>query len=68
MNLKEFKQWLEQFPDDVEVEIVNLKNTTIAFEAKEYFDFEFIDFNGNEWVNKEDTRFGKKYLILGSSD
>jgi hypothetical protein len=60
MKLRDFKAWLDQFPDDAEVVIIEHE-----FKADVYVDFEYQDFTDHEWIAPTDTRYNKKYLILG---
>lgn len=76
MNVREFREWLEQFPDDTEVEVI------VADEAPDYcpygaavpvgFDghdrqYDYVDFNDNPLVNNDPNHpgYGRRILTLG---
>lgn len=63
MNVKEFKEWLEQFPDDTVVEVIETIDrgydgtvvTIRDFTGEKFDDYEFIDYKG-----KRSITFGKE--------
>ncbi|MEA3370307.1 MAG: hypothetical protein U9Q40_03135 [Campylobacterota bacterium] len=74
MNIKEFKEWLNNFPDDAEVHVPvvfkahdwSLDETRATeFEGEEFCDYEFMDFTKNAFVTENYSFFGKKILVLG---
>jgi hypothetical protein len=79
-TIKEFKEWLNRFPDDTIIEVgmqgragnyeaygaVNFE--TLKLEDNDYGDgWEFTDFRTNQFVKKDAPYFGKCYLKLGES-
>jgi len=79
-TLKQFKEWLDQFPDDTLVEVgvqepggnweaygpINFKSPElISGDIGE--GWEFTDFRGNKFVKPTDERFNKCILRLGES-
>jgi len=76
MNRKEFQEWLEQFPEDTEIDVIIQEESrgyesygeavARTFEGTEE-QFEFVDFIGNQFVKKEDAHFNKRFLTIGSS-
>lgn len=78
MNVKEFKQWLEQFDDDVIVEVGVQEESPlyapygrvdfVEFTGDEFADYDYTDFRGNKFITQESTLFNKKILQLGSDD
>lgn len=76
MTIKEFKKWLDQFPEGTEVEVPSLEEGTSwqpdvthfkKFEGESYVDFEFIDFTKNQFVKEDHPYFGKVVLQLGET-
>jgi len=79
-TLKEFKEWLERFPEDTIVEVaiqeaargletwgpVRFKEFQIPF-YEEGDGFEFYDFRNNPYVKPNQSHFGKCFLCLGES-
>lgn len=78
MNIKEFKTWLDKFPDEAIVEVYVQEKApeyqsygeAVAreFTGDEYEDYEYIDFTGNRYVKAGHPCFGKKILMLGMGD
>lgn len=76
MNRKQFQEWLEQFPEDTEIDVIIQEESrgyesygeavAKTFEGTEE-QFEFVDFTGNQFVKKEDAHFNKRFLTIGSS-
>lgn len=71
MNRREMQEWLEQFPEDTEIEVVVVEagtgwhgdtNSVVAFTGEEC---EFVDFRGNQFVKEDSPHFNKKFLHLG---
>ena len=77
MNRKEFQEWLEQFPEDTEIEVVIQTSSrnyesygraqSTTFVGDELTDHEYVDFTGNQFVQPTDSFFEKKILTLGQS-
>lgn len=80
-TVKEFKKWLNRFPDDTIVEVAKQESPSMyqSYGAVEFQDiklddsdigdgWEFIDFTNNRFVKKEDDIYGKRYLRLGEKD
>jgi len=73
MNVKQFKDWLEQFDDDVIVEVGVQGHAPIYHSFGEVYEREFIGFNdynytsfvGNNLVSEDQSFYNKKYLFLG---
>ena len=80
-TIKEFKEWLNRFPEDTIVEFgiqqharnyesygaVNFISPTLE-NADSGNGWEFIDFRDNKYVNQDAPHFGKCYLTLGESN
>ena len=78
-TVKEFKEWLNRFPDDTVVEVGVQKPGgnyesygPVDFVSPELTDdsgdgWEFFDFRNNQFVKESDVRFGKCYLQLGEN-
>lgn len=76
MNRKQFQEWLNQFPEDTEIDVIIQEESrgyesygeavVQKFEGKEE-QFDFVDFTGNQFVKKEEPHFNKRYLTVGSS-
>ena len=76
MNRKQFQEWLDQFPEDTEIDVI-IQEESRGYEsygeavAKKFEgteeQFEFVDFTGNQFVKKEDAHFNKRFLTIGSS-
>ena len=74
MNLKDFKEWLNQFPDDtiveVSVEYMGLNSYYSEFRTFDKNDddhYTFIDLNGNPHVAQDNPNYNKRFLQLGSN-
>lgn len=77
MNRAEFQKWLDQFPEDTEIEVMMQAPDgswhTGEVEAKQ-FDatnedhFEYTDFNGNQFVNPNESYYNKRFLTLGGKE
>lgn len=68
MNVKEFREFLKQFPDEAIVEVVISEYDRLAYteEIERKFEhWDFLDFRNNQFTNPSDNHFGKMYLILG---
>lgn len=65
MTVKEFKEWLEQFPEDATVQVV-VDGSDTAFKAEEFDDYCFVDYTTNPLTKENHPFFGKKVLFLGS--
>ena len=75
MNLKDFKEWLNQFPDDTIVETLVVKwgyyndvdVTFTPFDQNNADLYDFIDLEGNPHVTQENPNYNKRFLYLGSN-
>lgn len=75
MNRKQFTLWLEQFPEDTEIQVGvqqsppdycpygNVEMTN--FIGEEYEDYTYSDFNGNSFAKPSDWYYNKRILELG---
>lgn len=80
-TVKEFKEWLNRFPDDAIVEVgiqqkapawescgaVNFEEFTLT-DSDYGSGWEFVDLRNNQFVKEDSPSFGKCYLRLGESD
>ena len=79
-TIKEFKEWLNRFPDDTIVEVGIQQRSDnydaygdVHFESPKLEDndcgtgWEFIDFRNNKFVKEDAPYFGKCYLKLGEA-
>lgn len=79
-TIKEFKEWLNRFPDDTIVEVGIQQRAgdyesygAVHFESPKLEDndrgngWEFTDFRNNKYVKESEPHFGKCYLSLGES-
>ena len=79
-TIKEFKEWLNRFPEDTIIEVgiqgragnyeaygaVNFE--TLKLEDNDYgYGWEFLDFRTNQFIKEDSTHFGKCYLRLGET-
>jgi len=75
MNIKQFKEWLDQFDDDTIVQVL-IKEPALLYESfgdaqpweftgNEYGDYEYTDFSGNPFVEETAPYYEKKFLCLG---
>lgn len=73
MNVKEFKEWISQFPDDTIVEVIEAFDcgyngtgvTVKEFAGAEFEDYEYTDFTGNQFVTPDRSCYNKRYIKLG---
>ncbi len=74
MNVKEFKEWLNQFPDDAEVEVLqhhlgrNWDSDSVnevTFVGEKFEDWDFTDFTDNPHTKEDSPWFNKRILNLG---
>ncbi len=75
MNIKEFKEWLNQFDDDVIVKVLVQKEAPMyesygeavqtEFTGEKWEDHDHVDFRGNRFTKPHEPHYNKKYLILG---
>lgn len=81
MNRVEFQRWLDQFPEDTVIEVLEQQSPpnyesfgecrVVQFRDQETCEadlFDYVDFVGNRFVNPEDSHFGKRFLTLGYSE
>ena len=78
MNRKELQEWLEQFPEETEIEVMIQEESRYQYESygascsekftgKSDEQFEYSNFVDNKFVKEDSPLFGKKILTLGSS-
>ena len=80
-TIKEFKEWLNRFPDDTIIEVgfqekagIYESYGAIRFNTLELKDsdsgngWEFTDLRNNQFIKEDSPSFGKSYLTLGESD
>ena len=74
MNRKKMQEWLDQFPEDTEIEIVTVVEGrwsdevhAVRFDPTEFGHFDFVNFSDNKFVDKDHALFGHKTLTLGCS-
>ena len=74
MNLKDFKEWLNQFPDDTVVETLdvnwgytNADVTFTSFDQNNDDHYTFIDLQGNPHIAQDNPNYNKRFLQLGSN-
>ena len=80
-TVKEFKEWLNRFPDDTIVRFGYQQRSgsyesygPVKFKSPILQDidygsgWDYIDFTGNEFVGNSDERYNKRYLDLGEAD
>lgn len=72
MNRKEFQEWLDQFPEDTVIQVVEANSSSylittrmVEFNAdlNQYY---FTDLTNNPFVEESSPHSGKKFLELGS--
>lgn len=79
-TIKEFKEWLNRFPEDTIIEVGFQKRggnyesyeaihfETLMLEDSDYgTGWEFTDFRNNQFVKEGAENFGKCFLSLGES-
>jgi len=79
MNRKEFQEWLDQFPEDTEIEVV-IQDAPMGFssygQGREVpftgeqsligdSQYEYTDFTNNKFVSENSTFYNKRVLVLG---
>ncbi len=73
-TVRELKIWLEQFDDDVEVEVLEREGNygyggdtiiTNNLNLRSYGNWAYTDFRGNKYVKSTDAYFNKQILMLG---
>lgn len=80
-TIKEFKEWLNRFPDDTTIEVAfqqrprnyesygPIEFKTIQLTESDYGDgWEFYDFRNNKYVTENHPLFNKCILTLGEQD
>jgi len=70
MNLKDFKEWLNQFPDDTIIEVSVERGTSYqAYSCFDEFDPEdhsnYLDLTGNPHIKVDSELYNKRFLQLG---
>ena len=77
MNRKQFQEWLDQFPEDTEIEVTVQEadgawytgdSRPVMFDPDNLDHSEFVDFVGNSHVKADSAIFGKKILTLGGKE
>lgn len=79
-TIKEFKEWLNRFPDDTIVKVGIQQQATnyesygaVHFESPKLEDtdygygWEFTDFRNNRFIEESSQHFGKCYLSIGEA-
>lgn len=77
-TVKEFKEWLNRFPDNTEIEIAVQEERpmyesygAVVFVALDLEDsdigngWEFMDFRTNQYVKETESHYKKAYLRIG---
>ena len=71
MNLKDFKEWLNQFPDDTIVEVSEEQGGYERYSSFKVFDPDdhsnYLDLTGNPHVKPDSELYNKRFLQLGSN-
>ncbi len=77
MNVLQFKEWLNQFDDDVIVEVLVQEEPDTyqaygacggnEFTGGEFEDYDYVDFAKNKYLCSAHPCFNKKILTLGVS-
>lgn len=70
MKLKDFKEWLNQFPDDTIIEVSVERGTSYqAYSCFDEFDPDdhsnYLDLTGNPHVKPDSELYNKRFLQLG---
>ncbi len=72
ITVKDFIEWMKQFPEDTEVGVLSKNDTDTHYECEHQFvnavdeiPHEFKDFTTNQFVKESDPHFNSKYLELG---
>lgn len=73
MNIREFKEFLNQFPDDAIVEVIETQDggyhgtysSVVEFKGEEFNDYEYTDFTGNQFVKPDAPHYKKRYIKFG---
>ena len=77
MNRVEFQRWLDQFPEDTEIEVMMQEPEESWYAASmisRVFDennedhFNYVDFTGNQYVKEGDDYYNKRLLTLGGKE
>ena len=78
MNRKQFQEWLNQFPEDTEIQVGIQQEAPnycpygeVQFEkfvGEEYVDYDYSDFTGNPRVKVDASWYNKRILRLGRSE
>jgi len=72
-TVKQFKEWLNQFPDDTIVEVPICIKNSIKMKSIEFSEktsgcgWEFLDFRNNQFTKPDEEHYNKTYLQLGES-
>lgn len=73
-TVAEFKAFLDQFPDDTEVRVLEVDDATgfsgeshrwVDFDPTEFGSYDFVDFTTSGWIHEGHPLRGKKILDLG---
>ena len=77
MNRKQFQEWLDQFPEDTEIEVTVQEadgawytedSRPVMFDPDSWSHSRFVDFVDNPHVTADSAIFGKKILTLGGKE
>lgn len=71
MKLKDFKEWLNQFPDDTIVEVLEERGGYERYSSFTAFDTDdnsiYCDYTDNPMVRPDNFLYNKRILQLGST-
>ncbi len=73
MNIREFREFISQFPDDTIVEVLEMVDEgyngsyirVIEFRGEEYKDYDYTDFTGNQFVKPDAAHYNKRFIRFG---
>lgn len=78
MNRKEFQEWLDQFPEDTEIEVQVQQEASayqsygacreVPFQGVQFEQYDYTDFTNNQFVKSDAPYYGKRVLVLGQGD
>lgn len=78
MNRKEFQEWLDQFPEDTEIEVQVQQEASacqsygacheVPFQGVKFEQYDYTDFTNNQFVKPGAPYYGKRVLVLGQGD
>ena len=77
MNRVEFQRWLDQFPEDTEIEVMLQAPDepwdtgdveSGPFDANNKYHFEYVDLTGNKLIKPSNNYYNKRFLTLGGKE